>query len=181
MPGSIRTQRALKVQRAGQIHLVEDAPLPEIGPDEVLVQVKAIAINPFDAKSLDLSPTMGATMGCDFAGVVTSLGEDVEKTPSINVGDRVCGFAFGNNPNRLDNGSFAEFVAAPAKLLMRIPKSMSFETATTFGVGVATTGLALFHELQLALPQTSEANLGYVLVYGGSTATGTMMIQMLRL
>jgi len=157
--------------------IVDGVAVPSIEADEVLVQVIAVAINPFDGKSADLSPTIGATAGCDFAGIILAMGDSTEK--AFTIGERVCGFVFGNNPERLDNGAFAEFVAAPADLLIRIPAATNFEVAATLGVGIATAGLVLYHELKLPLPESSKTQRGYVLVYGGSTATGTLAIQLL--
>lgn len=182
------TQRAIKIVAPGRIAAVDGVSIPAIGSDEVLVEVKAIAINPFDGKSAELSPTHMATVGCDYSGIVIAVGNDMGK--AVKVGDGVCGFVFGNNPYRQDNGAFAQFVAAPADLVMCIPAAMEFEAAATLGVGVATAGLVLYGELGLPMPMPmpiggaaggqSESK-GYALVSGGSTATGTLLIQMLRL
>lgn len=182
------TQRAIKIVAPGRIAAVDGVSIPAIGSDEVLVGVKAIAINPFDGKSAELSPTHMATVGCDYSGIVIAVGNDMGK--AVKVGDGVCGFVFGNNPYRQDNGAFAQFVAAPADLVMCIPAAMEFEAAATLGVGMATAGLVLYGELGLPMPMPmpiggaaggqSESR-GYALVSGGSTATGTLLIQMLRL
>lgn len=184
------TQRAIKIVAPGRIAAVDGVSIPAIGSDEVLVEVKAVAINPFDGKSAELSPTHMATVGCDYSGIVIAVGNDMGK--AVKVGDGVCGFVFGNNPYRQDNGAFAQFVAVPADLVMCIPAAMEFEAAATLGVGMATAGLVLYGELGLPMPipmpmpiggaagGQSESR-GYALVSGGSTATGTLLIQMLRL
>jgi aspyridone synthetase trans-acting enoyl reductase len=171
--------KALKLAGTGRMELKKTCDLPTFLDDEVLIQVMAIAINPFDSKSADLSPTIGATMGCDFAGVIIAVGSSLRK--SVLVGDRVCGCIFGNNPDRLDNGAFAEILAAPADLTLRIPDGMTFQTAATLGIGISTTGLALYHILGLPLPSIQPSRSDYVLVNGGATATGTLAIQLLRL
>ena len=53
---------------------------------------------------------------------------------------------------------------------------MSDEEASTLGVGVVTCGQALYQSLGLPLPGSGKYG-GYLLVYGGSTATGTYAIQ----
>ena len=58
---------------------------------------------------------------------------------------------------------------------------MTFQTAATLGTGLATVGLALYHNLQLPLPSKPTTQPMTALVYGGGTATGTIAIQMLRL
>ena len=175
--------KALKITAPGEMKLVENAKVPHIEDDEVLVQVHFVGLNPVDAKSADLSPSVGATPGCDFAGQIVTVGPAVKK--DLSVGDRVCGCVFGNNPEGLDNGAFAEHVAVPGKLVFKIPPKMSFETGATLGVGTSTVGLALYHKLGLPLPDPQAslpgARANYVLVYGGGTASGILALQMLRL
>lgn len=173
------THTAIKVIGPRQIGPVLSS-VPVLNRDEVLVRVACIALNPFDAKSTDLSPSLGATVGCDFSGEVVTTGDPA--LVKIRIGDRVSGCVFGNNPVRLDNGAFAEYVAVPADLLFQIPSNMSYEAAATLGVGLATVGLALYHSFKLSLPfsPSSKAKPSHVLVYGGSTATGTLAIQCLR-
>ena len=69
---------------------------------------------------------------------------------------------------------------------MRIPDGVSFEAAATVGVGVGTTGYALYKVLGLPFPsigperptlQRDADSEKVILVYGGSTATGTIAIQ----
>lgn len=92
------------------------------------------------------------------------------------------------NVNKPGVGAFAQYVGAYHDLLLKIPDSMSFEDAASFGTGVATASLSLFHEMrvpatleQLSASIGSQAGEDYVLVAGGSTATGTRAIQMLKL
>lgn len=172
-------QKALKIKGPGIVELTDSAAILQPKEDEVLVRVLCVAINPVDGKSTDLSPNPGATVGCDFSGKVVKIGNAVKQTFSL--GDAVCGCVFGNNPDELDNGAFAEYVTAPGDLLFKIPSSMSFHTAATLGVGLVTVGMALYHNLKLPLPGSQPDKSEYVLVYGGGTATGTLAIQMLRL
>ncbi|KAK4240421.1 chaperonin 10-like protein [Achaetomium macrosporum] len=175
-------QKVIKVVRAGELEVVEDADIPQLGPGEVLVRVVSVATNPVDAKSPDLSPTPGATVGSDFAGEVVAVDATAKK--ELKVGDRVCGLAFGNNPLRPDNGAFAEYVAAPGDLVFKIPPGMDFDQAATLPCGLATVGFGLYRHLGLPLPDPSVAKseVGneprYILIYGGGTATGTLFIQM---
>jgi aspyridone synthetase trans-acting enoyl reductase len=173
------TQKALKIKGQGTVHLVERTALPYLKPDEILVRVVCVAINPVDGKAADLSPTIGATSGCDFSGEVVARGN----TETMKIGDRVCGCVFGNNPDRLDNGAFADYVAVPVNLVFKIPPQLSYQAAATLGVGLSTVGMALYHALKLPVPPCSVQELSprYALVYGGGTATGALAIQMLRL
>ncbi|KAK3693044.1 Enoyl reductase [Podospora appendiculata] len=146
-------QRALKIVRAGELEVVDDSAIPCIEADEVLVRVQSVAVNPADAKASDLSPTVGATVGCDFAGEVVLVGASVRK--QLSACDRVCGPVFGNNPLRLDNGAFAEYVAAAGDLVFKIPQHIDFDQAATLPCGLATVGLALHQSLKVPLPSFS--------------------------
>ncbi|EKG15174.1 hypothetical protein MPH_07620 [Macrophomina phaseolina MS6] len=174
------TQRAIKIQAPGLVALQPHTPIPIPRPDEALVRITCVALNPVDAKSADLSPTPGATSGCDFSGTVVSVGEAVKQ--ALSPGDRVCGCVFGNNPDESHNGAFAEYVVVPGDLLLKVPEGMSMQSAATLGVGVATAGMALYQTLKLPLPGTSKPASGqHVLVYGGGTATGSLAIQLIKL
>ena len=172
-------QRALKIQGPGKVELVNSSVIPQQRDDEVLVRVICVAVNPVDGKSADLSPNNGATIGCDFSGQLVAIGSSVKQ--SLSIGDPVCGCVFGNNPDELDNGAFAEHVAVPGDLVFKVPQGMSLHTAATLGVGMATVGMALYRSLKLPLPGSTSEKTDFVLVYGGGTATGTLAIQMLRM
>ena len=173
------TQKALKIRGPGKIELAKASPVPTPQADEVLVRVVCAAVNPVDGKSADLSPTPGATLGCDFSGEIVSIGAEIKK--DLSLGDRVCGCVFGNNPEEIENGAFAEYVAVPGDLVFSIPPSMSFQEAATLGVGMTTVGMALYHTLKLPWPKSPAAQPGFVLVHGGGTATGTLAIQMIQM
>jgi NADPH:quinone reductase-like Zn-dependent oxidoreductase len=112
-----------------------------------LVRTVAVAIDPVDAKMLDYSPAVGAIHGCDFAGVVVALGLGAPR--QFSIGDRVAGAVYGNNSLEPRVSAFAQYVRATAKLPLKIPNTMTFEEASTLGIGLATAGLALFHELEV--------------------------------
>lgn len=59
---------------------------------------------------------------------------------------------------------------------MKIPDNITDEQAPTLGVGISTVGQGLYQSLGLPLPGSGKA--GYpILIYGGSTATGSLAIQ----
>ena len=87
----------------------------------------------------------------------------------------------GNDANP-ENGAFANIIAVKGDLQMHIPDNMSLEAAATVGVGIGTTGYSLYKILNLPLPNTLLASSGEpILVYGGSTATGTLAIKFAKL
>jgi aspyridone synthetase trans-acting enoyl reductase len=175
------SQRAVISVGPGELALKEGLPIPNVEDDMVLVKTKCVALNPADYKMSDFSSsTSGAIYGNDFSGIITSApGSSVRNY--LNIGDRVCGMAFGANHKCPNNGAFAEYVAATGDLLVKIPQEMSFEDAATIGVGITTAGLALYQSLGLPMPDKPSSKPFHVLVYGGSTATGTIAIQLLKL
>ncbi|KAF6220918.1 hypothetical protein HO133_002598 [Letharia lupina] len=177
-------QTAVVADGAGKLSVRRDASVPILGPDVAMIRTAAVAINPVDAKMLDYSPAPGAIHGYDFAGTIVALGKD---TPAhLKVEDHVAGFVHGMNPLLPDVGAFAEYVAASADLLLKVPDGLSFEEASTIGLGLFTAGLGIFRELQVPAsldpPGTLDPFISeFVLIAGGSTATGTRAIQLLKL
>lgn len=105
------------------------------------------------------------------------------RTLAAEAGDTNCTFlsqAMHNLSPRV--GAYAEYVGGVDVGIMKIPDDWSFEEASSLGIGIATVGLALFHNLQVpGYPDKPAAEPKTVLVYGGSTAAGTLALQMLRL
>ena len=65
--------------------------------------------------------------------------------------------------------------------LAKIPEGLSFEEAASLGVGVATVGQSLYLGLKLPYPTEPAKSSFPILIYGGSTATGTLAIQYAKL
>lgn len=87
----------------------------------------------------------------------------------------------GNDFNA-ENGAFARYIAVKGDLQMHVPEGVSFEAACTVGVAIGTTGFGLYKVLGLPPPVTTDhKDEESILVYGGSTATGTVAIQFARL
>lgn len=163
----------------GKASLETDRPAPKLRPGYVLVDVKAVALNPTDWKHIDYINSKGCLVGCDFAGVVAETGTSYSK--QWKVGDRICGFAHGGNPLQPEDGAFAERILVKADVALRIPDNLSFEEAATLGVGVVTCGQGLFQQIGLNWPSHPTTNGEFVLIYGGSSATGTLGIQFAKL
>ncbi|KAK4171160.1 chaperonin 10-like protein [Triangularia setosa] len=178
-----RTQTAIIAQGPGKLAIQHDCPVPSLEPDMAIVQTAAVAINPADAKMLDYSVATGAIHGYDFAGTIVALG--VDAPAHLSVGDRVAGMVFGGNKLQQNIGGFAQYVGAMADLLLRLPDEMSFEEGASLGTGVATATLSLFDRLRVPATlddlRRGEPKQGdFVLVAGGSTASGTRAIQLLK-
>ncbi|KAL0941606.1 zinc-binding dehydrogenase family [Colletotrichum truncatum] len=154
-----------------QLKIELQAPLPNLKPNEVLIQTKAVAINPCDYKMHERFPFPGAVDGCDFAGVVVRLGSEVT---SFGIGDRVCGAVHGSNPLRPESGAFAEYIVSESEFTLKIPQGMTFQKAAGLGgTGLATLGMALFKALALpGTPEQPAEKPRMVLVHGGSSSVG---------
>lgn len=172
--------RAIVLQGvAGEAIFTNDRPYPSLRPGYVLVDVKAVALNPTDWKHIEFANQIkGLLSGCDFAGVVVKTGTGYSKP--WKVGDRICGFAHGGNSLQHEDGAFADRIAAKADISIRIPDHLSFEEAATLGVGTFTCGQGLFQEMGLEWPQKRCPQREYVLIYGGSSATGLLALQFVK-
>jgi NADPH2:quinone reductase len=154
--------RALRFEKTGQLDglTVRDIPKPVPAAGEVLVEVKAAAVNPSDVKNV-LGKMHGTTLprtpGRDFAGLVMD-------GPVSLAGKSV--FGSGGNLGLSRDGSHAEFVIVPEVAVSPMPKGFSFEQAAAVGVAYMTAWAALITAAQLKSGET-------VLILGGTGAVGT--------
>ncbi|WP_276499220.1 zinc-binding dehydrogenase [Pontibacter litorisediminis] len=139
-----------------------DTEKPTAGPGEVVVQVKAAALNRRDVwiqKGRYFIKKYPAILGSDCAGVVTELGAGVDKIwqgqevlvdPSTDWGDNPRahseGFKILGMP---ESGAFAEYVKVPATNLYQKPLHLSFEEAAALPLAGVTAYRALFTKCQL--------------------------------
>lgn len=131
--------RALLIEQLGPIgtHRVHhDVAVPEPGPGEALVDVRAAGVNFPDlliAQGLyQVRPELPFSPGGEGAGVVVAVGDGVDL---VSVGDEVS-FV-------LTHGAFREQVLVPAHRLIRKPTFMSFEETAAFGLTYGTSYYAL--------------------------------------
>jgi len=163
--------------------LVHDRKAPQLRHDYVLVRTVAIALNPGDWRTVaSPRPVPNAILGCDFAGIILEVGPG-NNAKGWAVGEHVCGCAPGGSTKDADFGTFAETIIAPSDYCIRIPHGMSFEDAASVGLSGMTVGQGLFYKMGLRLPDHSADSAGkeWLLVYGGSTAAGTLAIQLAKL
>lgn len=162
--------------------------MPTLANDAVMVQVKAMSLNPVDTKMVGDYHTPGAISGCDFAGIVTAVGPEAAKRQRVKVGDRLSAAVSGLNPLKPDTGAFAAFTATPDWASLKLPDAWSLAQGASLGTPFTTVGAALFRNLGLAggpldpirNPQ-DRVSTGWVLVNGGASATGTAALQILKL
>ena len=173
------TQKAVVIDGPKKASVKTTRTIPKLRPDYILVKVHSIALNPTDWKHIDYMPSPGCVVGCDFSGTVVAVGDQVTK--SWKPGDRVAGFVHGSNAVEPEDGAFAEYIVAKGDLQLRLPDQMSFEEAATLGVGCITIGQSLYQSLKLPKPDSPDTKGTDLLIYGGSTATGTLGIQFAKL
>lgn len=171
---------------------------PPLLPHQVLVRVAAVALNPCDWKMPTNFPAPGAGVGSDYAGSIVQLGSSIPSLfPDLHEGTRVAGAVHASNSLDPQAGAFAEYITVCADQLWRVPEGMGLGEAAAVGwCVVGTVGLACLHNRHLGLPGSPERPWGsgleegkgesaklppWVLVYGGSTASGTIAIQFLKL
>jgi zinc-binding alcohol dehydrogenase/oxidoreductase len=131
--------RAVRIHEDGgpEVLMLEEAPDPEPGPGEVLVRLRASALNHLDVwirKGLPSVPKP-RILGADGAGVVEALGEGVA---GFEPGERVVlnpGIEAGGRTHVIGehgDGTNAELIAVPATNVHTIPDGLSFEEAAAF-------------------------------------------------
>ena len=166
--------RTIVLEQAGSVDnfIYQEVEKPIAGPNEVLVETKAISINPVDYKVRALEPVIDrivgeerpVVLGWDIAGTVTAIGSQVT---DFEVGDRVFGMV--NFPGH--GKAYAEYVVALAKDLAKIPKNTSFE-------GAAATTLAALTALQVLESRIKRGD--RVLIHAGSGGVGHYAIQIAK-
>jgi len=138
--------------------------IPEAGAGQVLVSVRAAGVNPVDTYVREghhaSTPPLPFTPGKDGAGVVTAVGEGVEK---VRDGDRV--YLAGSV-----TGTYAEYALCTEDQVWPLPVNVSFEEGAGVFVPYATAYRALFHR---AKAKAGEK----VLVHGASGAVGIASVQ----
>jgi len=166
--------KAYVLNEAGGVEnlVLSEIEKPEVQADEVLVETKAISINPVDVKVRQMEEVLKmivgeetpVTLGWDVAGVVAAVGEGVS---GFAVGDRVFGMV--NFPGQ--GKAYAEYVVSPADHLAKIPPRISFEDA-------AATTLAALTALQVMQPRVRKGD--RVLIHAGSGGVGHFAIPLAR-
>ncbi len=188
-PGTARTWKVNELARMRAVVFhehgppsnlrLETLPDPEIGPEEVLIRVRAASLNGFDpmilAGSTGLKTPLPMIPGGDAAGEVVELGAEVDHT-AWNVGDRVSPhpFVFGSGltgETRL--GTCCEYARFPARNLRRMPKELSFVHAASLPIAYGTA-------LRMMQTRGKIREGEKVLVLGATGGVGTACVQLAR-
>ncbi|ACY21803.1 Alcohol dehydrogenase zinc-binding domain protein [Gordonia bronchialis DSM 43247] len=155
---------------------LSDLPKPKVGPDSVLVRVRASSVNPVDWKLRQgylaeiMDTVFPVVPGWDVAGVVEQIGLD---TDEFEVGDEVFGYVRKDVVGgEVAGGTLAEFVAAPVRTLAHKPDAWSFEEAAA----VPLAGLTAYQTIHRAGLWSGQS----VLVHAAAGGVGSFAVQIAR-
>lgn len=161
--------RAVRFDRYGgrEVLTINDVDLPDLGPGDVLVDVKAAGINPGEAMIRAgllhdrLPATFPSGQGTDLAGIVVRTATDVT---AFSAGDAVLGFSWTRS-------SHAQRAVVPAAQLIPKPAALSWEVAGALDVA----GTTAFAAVEAIRVQPGEI----VAVSAATGGVGTLVVQLL--
>jgi len=166
--------KAVRIHHHGDsgVLIYEDAPVPSILPDEVLIKVHSAGVNPVDWKiRMGYGDYRNAfnfplILGWDVAGTVESVGPLIKK---FKAGDIV--FA---RPEPIRNGAYAEYVAVRGFELAYAPSYIPLEVSAGIPLASQTAWMAIFEKGNLQGGQR-------ILIHGASGGVGSFAVQFARL
>lgn len=146
-----------------------DLPAPEARQHDLLVEVKAVSVNPVDIKLRRYDDPLGTprVLGFDAAGIVRGVGSQVR---NFGIGDEVY---YAGVPTR--PGTNAEFHLVDERIVGRKPKTLSFAQSAALPLTGLTAWEMLFERFKIPRDQPSDGNL---LIVGGAGGVGSIAIQL---
>jgi NADPH:quinone reductase-like Zn-dependent oxidoreductase len=152
----------------GQVRLLELTAPASPAPDEVVLRVHAAGVGNWDefvrVGHWDVGPRPPMALGVEAAGVVAAVGEEVT---NLAPGDRVL-----THPLPLRHqGTWAQWLLAPAALVARKPEAVPWEVAAAFPVPALTADQAVTQAARVPAGQ-------WVLVHGAGGVTGGLAVQL---
>ncbi|MEH6689846.1 MAG: zinc-binding alcohol dehydrogenase family protein [Pseudorhizobium pelagicum] len=150
-----------------------DLPMPAAAGRDLLVEIRAVSVNPVDAKvraSAAVEPGDHRVLGYDAAGVVKAVGPEVTL---FQPGDAVFYAGALDRP-----GTNAEFHLVDERIVGRKPESLSFEQAAALPLTAITAYEAMLHRMKVQEPVPGAANA--ILIIGGAGGVGSIAIQLAR-
>jgi zinc-binding alcohol dehydrogenase family protein len=155
---------------------IDTVPTPTPSPRDLLVRVRATAINPVDAKVRSGGPAGSPVthspqiVGWDAAGIVAAVGDQVQR---FAVGEEVF---FAGDVTR--PGSYAQFVAVDERLVGHKPTSLSFEEAAAVPLTALTAWEGLIETLGAQQPSNEFRR--SILIVGGAGGVGSIAMQIAK-
>lgn len=154
------------------VKVVDNADKPLIAENQVLVEVDAASVNPFDNAVLAgyarqmAELNFPATLGGDLAGTVSEIGKNVD---GFEIGQKV----YGQGSALSGNGSFAEFTPVLASQLSKSPTNIKMTEAAALPLVSVSAYQALVDTIELQSGQK-------ILVHGGAGGIGSVAIQIAK-
>ena len=154
------------ISQEGDDLLWKENPDPDLKKDEVLIRIKASAINRADllqrSGNYPVPPGASPILGLECSGIVEEVGGQVE---NLIKGDEVCALLAG--------GGYAEKVSVPSGQVLKVPKGFSFEQAAALPEVFATAYFNLYMEANLSEGEKT-------LIHAGASGVGTAAIQICK-
>ena len=154
------------ISQEGDDLLWKENPDPDLKKDEVLISIKASAINRADllqrSGNYPVPPGASPILGLECSGIVEEVGRQVE---NLIKGDEVCALLAG--------GGYAEKVSVPSGQVLKVPKGFSFEQAAALPEVFATAYFNLYMEANLSEGEKT-------LIHAGASGVGTAAIQICK-
>jgi NADPH:quinone reductase-like Zn-dependent oxidoreductase len=165
--------KAVRIHEYGDPSVLkyEDAPVPVLRGNDVLVRVHSAAVNPVDWQTRkgnrpEAEYPLPLIVGWDFAGTV----EDVGQTGTqFAVGDQVYA-----RPDITRDGAYAEYIAVDAGEIAKVPTSVPLEAAASIPLACLTAMRSLYDHAHM-----TEAH--RILIHGGAGGVGIFAVQLARL
>ncbi|MBI6657638.1 zinc-binding alcohol dehydrogenase family protein [Pseudomonas carnis] len=148
-----------------------ELPAPVAGPRDLLVEVKAISVNPVDTKvRQNVAPENGAAkvLGWDVAGVVKAVGSDVTL---FKAGDKVYYAGSLVRP-----GGNSELHTVDERIVGHMPQSLGFAEAAALPLTAITAWELLFERLQVAEGKDDQGQ--SLLIVGAAGGVGSILTQL---
>lgn len=151
-----RHQSILSITHFKQpLQIQSDYPIPEISPYEILVQNRAIGLNPIDWKGKKYGfgiyhfPWIN---GRESSGEVVKLGNKVNSKTShhLAIGDKVIVSSTSYRDNR--TSTFQQYTAIDSRLVWKLPPQYTYEDGATIGVGLVTAGILFYNSFDSNYP-----------------------------
>jgi NADPH:quinone reductase-like Zn-dependent oxidoreductase len=174
---------AAVLREKGTPIVIENRPTPKPGPNEILIEAHAVALNPIDVYqramgfALKHFPTV---IGSDVAGIVADAGSDVPSM--LKRGTRVAAFAPTFYTQGLPNyGATQKYVLVPADNATPIPEALSFKEASLLPMSIQTAWTG-FNGIGIG-PNTkyNASEKKGLLVWGGASSVGSGALQVAKI
>src|SRR5207302_5201025 len=170
-----RTMRAAAIDEFGGPITSHTLPVPEVGPDEVLIRVESAGVGVWDrfereggfAKMMGVTPHFPYVLGSDGAGTVAAVGERAGRR--FKPGERVYALALANPKG----GFYAQYAAVKADNTSPLPDQLATERAGAMPVDAITALCGLDETLHL---KPGEA----LMIFGASGGIGHLAVQLAK-